>query len=146
MAKLQPIAVGRALYDYAAVEEGELSFSEGSRIDILVRDDSGWWQGVNGDTVGWFPAEYVNEVRDVAPTPVSVSVPAPAPTPTPIPTPAPYVPTPTPPAPVNYTPPPPVNYAPTPSYPSQEYDGEDEDGDVIDITNVGSTRERLVSL
>lgn len=55
-----PVAV--ALYDYDAVEEGELNFAEGAQIEILLKDDSGWWKGKVGEDVGWFPAEYIKEV------------------------------------------------------------------------------------
>ncbi|KAI9230029.1 MAG: hypothetical protein DHS80DRAFT_21788 [Piptocephalis tieghemiana] len=52
-----------ALYDYAAQDSGDLSFSEGDRIQVLHRsmDTNDWWKGsVNGKT-GVFPANYVRE-------------------------------------------------------------------------------------
>ncbi|RKP14399.1 hypothetical protein BJ684DRAFT_15273 [Piptocephalis cylindrospora] len=52
-----------ALYDYTAQDSGDLSFSEGDRIQVLHRsmDTNDWWKGtINGKT-GVFPANYVRE-------------------------------------------------------------------------------------
>ncbi|GAM24618.1 hypothetical protein SAMD00019534_077930 [Acytostelium subglobosum LB1] len=52
----------RALYDYVATEENELSFKANNMIKVMQRDVSGWWQGtiVGGDgKVGMFPSNFV---------------------------------------------------------------------------------------
>ncbi|KPV75271.1 uncharacterized protein RHOBADRAFT_53268 [Rhodotorula graminis WP1] len=52
-----------AVYDYAAEEDGELSFSEGQLITHINKVDEGWWMGTNADTglEGLFPENYVEE-------------------------------------------------------------------------------------
>ncbi|EFA78618.1 SH3 domain-containing protein [Heterostelium album PN500] len=52
----------RALYDYNATEENELSFKSTNVIKVIMRDESGWWQGsvVGGDgKIGMFPSNFV---------------------------------------------------------------------------------------
>ncbi|KAF2068598.1 hypothetical protein CYY_010076 [Polysphondylium violaceum] len=52
----------RALYDYVASEDNEISFKANSVIKVLLRDESGWWQGsvFGGDgKVGMFPSNFV---------------------------------------------------------------------------------------
>ncbi|OQR73360.1 drebrin protein B-like [Tropilaelaps mercedesae] len=50
----------RALFDYEAADETEISFDPGDIITNIDQIDQGWWQGVapNG-TFGLFPANYV---------------------------------------------------------------------------------------
>ena len=50
----------RALYDYQAADETEISFDPDDIITHIEQIDSGWWQGLapNG-TYGLFPANYV---------------------------------------------------------------------------------------
>lgn len=47
-----------ALYALEAEEEGELSFNEGDRIEIIRKDPSGWWEGKLNGVVGLFPENY----------------------------------------------------------------------------------------
>ncbi|KYR00780.1 SH3 domain-containing protein [Tieghemostelium lacteum] len=50
------------LYDYNATEETEISFKAKAVIKVLMRDESGWWQGtvVGGDgKVGMFPSNFI---------------------------------------------------------------------------------------
>jgi len=57
-------AIGRckALYDYSAGDATELSFSAGDVINILQKDESGWWQGELNGVIGVFPSqEWVEE-------------------------------------------------------------------------------------
>eukprot|EP01132_Coremiostelium_polycephalum_P001087 gene1087-1378_t len=52
----------RALYDYVATEDNEISFKANNIIKVIQRDESGWWQGsiVGGDNkVGMFPSNFV---------------------------------------------------------------------------------------
>ncbi|KAG2195449.1 hypothetical protein INT47_000414, partial [Mucor saturninus] len=46
-----------ALYDLAASQDGDLSFSVGDRIEIIERSDNtdDWWKGRIGNRVGMFP-------------------------------------------------------------------------------------------
>ncbi len=48
-----------AIYDYSADKEDELSFSEGSTIYVLKKNDDGWWEGVMNGVTGLFPGNYV---------------------------------------------------------------------------------------
>nr|XP_048292614.1 intersectin-2 isoform X3 [Myodes glareolus] len=57
-----------AMYDYAANNEDELSFSKGQLINVMNKDDPDWWQGeVNGVT-GLFPSNYVKMTTDSDPS------------------------------------------------------------------------------
>ena len=47
-----------AMYDLEAEEEGELSFNEGDRIEVIRKDSSGWWEGRLNGVVGLFPENY----------------------------------------------------------------------------------------
>nr|CAB3236282.1 drebrin-like protein [Phallusia mammillata] len=51
----------RALYDYQADEEGELTFDPGDIINEIEQIDEGWWRGVleKDGSYGLFPANYV---------------------------------------------------------------------------------------
>jgi len=57
-----PVGKVLALYDYSAMDEGELTFAEGMEINLLSRDESGWWLGEAEGKEGLFPANYVQEV------------------------------------------------------------------------------------
>lgn len=48
-----------AIYDYSADKEDELTFSEGSIIYVLKKNDDGWWEGVMNGVTGLFPGNYV---------------------------------------------------------------------------------------
>jgi growth factor receptor-binding protein 2 len=49
----------KALYDFDAQEEGELSLKKGDVIKIISKPDQNWWKGKIGDREGLFPAPYV---------------------------------------------------------------------------------------
>ena len=55
----------KALYEYTALEEEELSFPEGAVIELVNKSvsgvDDGWWQGRYGGKTGMFPAVVVEE-------------------------------------------------------------------------------------
>ncbi|XP_065360335.1 drebrin-like protein isoform X2 [Calliphora vicina] len=54
----------RALYDYQAADESEITFDPGDVITHIDQIDEGWWQGLGPDgTYGLFPANYV-EILD----------------------------------------------------------------------------------
>lgn len=55
----------KALYDYEAQTEDELSFPEGAIIRILNKDnqeDDGFWEGEFNGNVGVFPAVLVEDL------------------------------------------------------------------------------------
>ena len=49
-----------ALFKHDVSEEDELPFDAGDEVQVISKDDSGWWQGRNVKTgaVGIFPANY----------------------------------------------------------------------------------------
>uniref|UniRef100_U5EUU1 Putative cell migration n=1 Tax=Corethrella appendiculata TaxID=1370023 RepID=U5EUU1_9DIPT len=56
----EPILRARALYDYQAADDTEISFDPGDIITHIDKIDEGWWQGLGPDNVyGLFPANYV---------------------------------------------------------------------------------------
>ena len=68
------IGLCRAMYDYDAQSDLELSFKERDVITILEKDDSGWWHGELGGRVGVFPAaNWVEEIDPNAPEPSPLS-------------------------------------------------------------------------
>jgi len=55
----------RALYDYQAQRQDELTFTKRSIIQNVNKQDGGWWRGDYGDKrQGWFPANFVEEIDD----------------------------------------------------------------------------------
>ncbi|RVE50602.1 hypothetical protein evm_004726 [Chilo suppressalis] len=55
-----PGLTARALYDYQAADESEITFDPGDIITHIEQIDAGWWQGLGPHGVfGLFPANYV---------------------------------------------------------------------------------------
>ncbi|XP_053606769.1 drebrin-like protein [Plodia interpunctella] len=55
-----PGLTARALYDYQAADESEITFDPGELITHIEQIDAGWWQGLGPRGVfGLFPANYV---------------------------------------------------------------------------------------
>ena len=54
----------RALFDYQAADDTEISFDPSEIVSNIERIDEGWWQGVgpSGD-YGLFPANYVELIN-----------------------------------------------------------------------------------
>ncbi|XP_030298224.1 SH3 and PX domain-containing protein 2A-like isoform X1 [Sparus aurata] len=48
---------------YEKVQESELSFPAGVEVEVLERQESGWWYVRWGDTEGWAPTYYLEPVR-----------------------------------------------------------------------------------
>ncbi|NXD16405.1 PLCG1 phosphodiesterase, partial [Nothocercus nigrocapillus] len=62
---LSPVAqcTVKALYDYKAQREDELSFCKQAIIHNVDKQDGGWWRGdYGGKKQLWFPANYVEEI------------------------------------------------------------------------------------
>jgi len=54
--------VGRALFDFVAQEDNELSFSRGDLVKVTDTTDQHWWNGKIHDRVGMFPANYIQVI------------------------------------------------------------------------------------
>lgn len=52
----------KALYDFTAEEDDELSFCAGEVIEVLDRSDASWWEGRLRGSSGLFPATYTAQL------------------------------------------------------------------------------------
>ncbi|KZT72955.1 ras GEF [Daedalea quercina L-15889] len=55
-----------ALYDYEAVDSDQLSFKKNEVLEIVKREESGWWAALRpGDNlVGWIPRAFVEPISE----------------------------------------------------------------------------------
>ncbi|KAL4655315.1 1-phosphatidylinositol 4,5-bisphosphate phosphodiesterase gamma-1-like [Arapaima gigas] len=57
----------KALYEYKAQRDDELSFSKNAVIQNVEKQEGGWWKGdCGGKKQFWFPANYVEEISPMA--------------------------------------------------------------------------------
>ncbi|TPX48253.1 hypothetical protein SeLEV6574_g02148 [Synchytrium endobioticum] len=56
-----PVVTWKAIYQYEARTDDEISFPDGASIDIYERNDPEWWLARYHDDVGLIPAVYVSE-------------------------------------------------------------------------------------
>uniref|UniRef100_A0A8C1CZZ3 Rho guanine nucleotide exchange factor (GEF) 7b n=1 Tax=Cyprinus carpio carpio TaxID=630221 RepID=A0A8C1CZZ3_CYPCA len=58
-----PQVLVKARFNFQQTNEDELSFNKGDIIQVSRQEEGGWWEGsVNGKT-GWFPSNYVKEIK-----------------------------------------------------------------------------------
>lgn len=56
----------KAIYDFVTEDTGELPFKSGDTVEILQKDDNGWWLAKKDGKQGWVPSNYLEEIK-VAP-------------------------------------------------------------------------------
>jgi len=57
------IAKVKALFDYKAQDETELTFKEGDIIGVVSKEHPHWWEGELNDKSGLFPSNYVEVIE-----------------------------------------------------------------------------------
>ncbi|KAM3584812.1 uncharacterized protein V6R79_000041 [Siganus canaliculatus] len=53
----------KARFAFQQTNEDELSFSKGDIISVSRQEDGGWWEGSYNGKSGWFPSNYVRELK-----------------------------------------------------------------------------------
>ncbi|XP_073318516.1 rho guanine nucleotide exchange factor 7b isoform X3 [Pagrus major] len=53
----------KARFAFEQTNEDELSFSKGDIISVSRQEDGGWWEGSLNGKSGWFPSNYVRELK-----------------------------------------------------------------------------------
>lgn len=53
----------KARYNFKQNNEDELSFSKGDVIHVTRQEEGGWWEGTLNGKTGWFPSNYVREIK-----------------------------------------------------------------------------------
>ncbi|XP_053735488.1 rho guanine nucleotide exchange factor 6 isoform X1 [Synchiropus splendidus] len=56
-------AMVKARFNFKQNNEDELSFSKGDLILVTRQEEGGWWEGTLNGRTGWFPSNYVREVK-----------------------------------------------------------------------------------
>lgn len=62
MADGQPKHV-KAVFSFKGKNNDELCFSKGDIVTVTQVLDGGWWEGTHNGKTGWFPSNYVKEVK-----------------------------------------------------------------------------------
>ncbi|XP_008171426.2 rho guanine nucleotide exchange factor 7 isoform X10 [Chrysemys picta bellii] len=55
--------VVRAKFSFQQTNEDELSFAKGDVIHVTRVEEGGWWEGTHNGKTGWFPSNYVREIK-----------------------------------------------------------------------------------
>uniref|UniRef100_A0A672GXX4 Rho guanine nucleotide exchange factor (GEF) 7a n=1 Tax=Salarias fasciatus TaxID=181472 RepID=A0A672GXX4_SALFA len=53
----------KARFNFQQTNEDELTFSKGDIIGVTRQEEGGWWEGTFNGRTGWFPSNYVREVK-----------------------------------------------------------------------------------
>uniref|UniRef100_A0A8C5GGR9 Rho guanine nucleotide exchange factor (GEF) 7a n=1 Tax=Gouania willdenowi TaxID=441366 RepID=A0A8C5GGR9_GOUWI len=53
----------KARFNFQQTNEDELTFAKGDIISVSRQEDGGWWEGSLSGRTGWFPSNYVREVK-----------------------------------------------------------------------------------
>ncbi|KAH6657271.1 P-loop containing nucleoside triphosphate hydrolase protein [Truncatella angustata] len=61
----------KVLYDFAGQKDNELTVKAGDVIEIVQKENNGWWLAKNAGSQAWVPAAYVEEIKAPAPAPAA---------------------------------------------------------------------------
>ena len=53
----------KARFNFEQTHEDELTFNKGDIISVTRQVEGGWWVGTHSGKTGWFPSNYVREVK-----------------------------------------------------------------------------------
>ncbi|XP_027012213.2 rho guanine nucleotide exchange factor 7b isoform X2 [Tachysurus fulvidraco] len=53
----------KARFNFQQTNEDELCFNKGDIIQVTRQEDGGWWEGTLNGKSGWFPSNYVKEIK-----------------------------------------------------------------------------------
>ncbi|XP_076148603.1 rho guanine nucleotide exchange factor 6 isoform X1 [Alosa pseudoharengus] len=53
----------KARFNFKQNNEDELSFNKGELIHVTRQEEGGWWEGTLNGRTGWFPSNYVREIK-----------------------------------------------------------------------------------
>lgn len=59
----EPLQQFRARYAFEGSKEDELNFQKGDIITVTLQVPGGWWEGMLSGRSGWFPSNYVREIK-----------------------------------------------------------------------------------
>ncbi|KAF9293759.1 class II myosin [Mortierella antarctica] len=59
----------KAIYNFVSEDSGEVSFVKDDLMEILEKDENGWWLAKKDGKEGWVPSNYLVEVPAPKPTP-----------------------------------------------------------------------------
>ncbi|KAL9543808.1 hypothetical protein MBANPS3_007936 [Mucor bainieri] len=68
----------KAIYPFQPQEEGEVSFQKGDTMEIVEKDENGWWLARIHGKDGWVPSNYLEECVVPEPSPAPPPPPPPA--------------------------------------------------------------------
>lgn len=71
--------MAKVLYAFAGQKENEMSIKEGDLIEIVQKENNGWWLAKSGNQQAWVPAAYVEEQKQAPPPVAAPRPPPPAP-------------------------------------------------------------------
>lgn len=55
--------VVKARFNFKQTNEDELSVNKGDIIYVTRVEEGGWWEGTLNGKTGWFPSNYVREIK-----------------------------------------------------------------------------------
>ncbi|KAM3607598.1 uncharacterized protein V6R79_010477 [Siganus canaliculatus] len=53
----------KARFNFQQTNEDELTFAKGDIINVTRQEEGGWWEGMLNGKTGWFPSNYVREIK-----------------------------------------------------------------------------------